>query len=298
MSKNFKKNITSVGYVEAIPRPSQEELDIFYRDTYYSDGITATYSTSYSDDEIKQKRLRADCIVQLIAQNCSLEDTVNFLELGCGEGFLLSSAVAKGWAVTGVDYQSMPVQKFNPQVISSVIAAPPNEYLNTLIERGLKTDILVLQNVLEHVLNPEELLCKLQKLLSDEGCLLIQVPNDFSDFQALAHQYERIDRDYWFLPPQHLNYFNENTLSALASKCGFNIADGITDFPIEMYLWGNAENYVTHKSNGKFAHQARVALDLFFARCGLDKYLQFYRAAFQIGVGRNLCVVLKKSAIL
>jgi hypothetical protein len=61
-----------------------------------------------------------------------------------------------------------------------------------------------------------------------------------------------------------------------------------------MYLWGAAENYVTDKTKGKFAHQARVTLDLFFSRNGIDKYLQFYRAGFQIGFGRNICAVLKK----
>jgi SAM-dependent methyltransferase len=196
--------------------------------------------------------------------------------------------------VAGVDYQSAPVQAFNPDVVSQVVAADPNAYLSDLIEKGVRKDVLVLQNVLEHVLDPEELLRKLQQLLADDGCLLVQVPNDFSDLQALANKQGLIDRDYWFLPPQHLNYLNANNLADVAKSCGFDVVDGVSDFPIEMYLWGGAENYVTEKTKGKFAHQARVSLDLFFSRNGLHKYLQFYRAAFQIGIGRNICAVLKK----
>jgi len=294
MNEKFEKETTPLGYVQAVPRPKQEELDAFYRDIYYGEGVTATYHASYSADEIKQKRLRADCVVELLAQNCSKEKSLDFLEVGCGEGFLLSSAAAKGWNVSGVDYQLAPVQAFNPNVVGQVVASDPNTYLSELIEKGVRKDVLVLQNVLEHVLHPEELLRKLQQLLTDDGCLLVQVPNDFSDLQALANQQGRINRDYWFLPPQHLNYFNEKNLPEVAQSCGFEVVDGISDFPIEMYLWGNAENYVTEKKNGKFAHQARVSLDLFFSRNGLDKYLQFYRAAFQIGVGRNICAVLKK----
>jgi SAM-dependent methyltransferase len=294
MNEKFEKQTLASGYVQAIPRPKQEELDTFYRDIYYGEGVTATYHASYSEEEIKQKCLRADCVVELLAQNFSEESSVDFLEVGCGEGFVLSSAVAKGWNVAGVDYQSAPVLAFNPAMIPRIVATDPNVYLSDLIEKGVKKDILVLQNVLEHVLYPEELLRKLQKLLTDDGCLLVQVPNDFSDLQALADQQGRINRDYWFLPPQHLNYFNEKNLPGVAQACGFEVVDGISDFPIEMYLWGGAENYVTEKANGKFAHQARVSLDLFFARNGLDKYLQFYRAAFQIGIGRNICAVLKK----
>jgi SAM-dependent methyltransferase len=295
MKKNFAKKIVSLGYVQAAPRPKQEELDAFYRDIYFGEGVTATYHASYSEDEIKQKRLRADCVVELLAQNCSKKKkSLDFLEVGCGEGFVLSSALAKGWNVSGVDYQSAPVQAFNPDVLSRVVAADPNAYLSDLIEKGVRKDILVLQNVLEHVLHPEDLLRKLQQLLNDDGCLLVQVPNDFSDLQALASQQGRIDRDYWFLPPQHLNYFNGQNLVNVAKSCGFDIVDGVSDFPIEMYLWGSTENYVTDKTKGKLAHQSRVSLDLFFFRNGLDKYLQFYRAAFQIGVGRNICAVLKK----
>jgi 2-polyprenyl-3-methyl-5-hydroxy-6-metoxy-1,4-benzoquinol methylase len=296
MNEKFEKKTVPLGYVQAVPRPSQEELDAFYRDIYYGEGVTATYHASYSEDEIKQKRLRADCSVELLAQNCGKNTNLDFLEVGCGEGFVLSSAVAKGWNVSGVDYQSAPVKAFNPDVISRVVAADPNAYLSDLIEKGIQKDILVLQNVLEHVLHPEDLLRKLQKLLTDDGCLLVQVPNDFSDIQALASQQGRIDRDYWFLPPQHLNYFNAENLANIARSCGFDVVDGVSDFPIEMYLWGGAENYVTDNTKGKFAHQARVSLDLFFSRNGFEKYFQFYRAAFQIGVGRNICAVLKKTA--
>ena len=295
MNEKFEKKSVALGYVQAVPRPKQDELDAFYRDVYYGEGVTATYHASYSEDEIKQKRLRADCVVELLEQNCSKKLSLDFLEVGCGEGFVLSSAAAKGWNVSGVDYQSAPVQAFNPDLISHVVAADPNAYLSDLIERGVRKDVLVLQNVLEHVLNPEELLKKLQQLLTDEGCLLVQVPNDFSDLQALAHLQGRIDRDYWFLPPQHLNYFNGRNLTDVAKSCGFAVIDGVSDFPIEMYLWGSIENYVSDKTKGKYAHQARVTLDLFFARNGLDKYLQFYRAAFQIGIGRNICAVLKKT---
>jgi SAM-dependent methyltransferase len=294
MNEKFDKETVALGYVQAAPRPKQEELDAFYRDIYYGEGVTPTYHASYSEDEIKQKRLRADCVVELLAQNYGGKKSPDFLEVGCGEGFVLSSAVAKGWNVSGVDYQAAPVQAFNPVMVPRVAATDPNVYLNELIEKGVRKDVLVLQNVLEHVLHPEELLRKLQQLLADDGCLLVQVPNDFSDLQALASHQGRINRDYWFLPPQHLNYFNEKNLPAVAQSCGFEVVDGISDFPIEMYLWGGAENYVTEKTNGKFAHQARVSLDLFFFRNGLDKYLQFYRAAFQIGVGRNICAVLKK----
>jgi len=196
MKDLFDSELVGAGYVQATPRPQQQELDNFYRELYYGEGVTDTYHVSYSDDELKQKRLRADCIVELLAQNFHRKESVDFLEVGCGEGFVLSSAVAKGWNVSGVDYQSAPVLAFNPDMVPQIVATDPNVYLNDLIASGVKKDVLVLQNVLEHVLHPEELLRKLQQLLADDGCLLVQVPNDFSDLQVLARQQGRTNRDY------------------------------------------------------------------------------------------------------
>ena len=251
MKDLFKPKLSSGGYIQAMPRPHQQELDVFYRELYFGEVITDTYHVSYSDDQINQKRLRADCVIELLAQNFEAKEALEFLEVGCGEGFVLSSAVAKGWNVFGVDYQLAPVLAFNPSMVPLIIATDPNVYLNDLLEKGVRKDVLVLQNVLEHVLHPEDLLRKLQQLLTDDGCLLVQVPNDFSDLQMLARKQGRINRDYWFLPPQHLNYFNEKSLLDVARSCGFEFVDGISDFPVEMYLWGGADNYVTDKTQGK-----------------------------------------------
>ena len=126
MKNLFEPHLLGAGYVQATPRPQQQELDVFYRELYYGEGVTDTYQVSYSDDEIKQKRLRADCVVELLVQNCVQKKTLDFLEVGCGEGFVLSSAVAKGWNVSGVDYQSAPVLAFNPAMVPRVAATDPN----------------------------------------------------------------------------------------------------------------------------------------------------------------------------
>jgi len=291
----MNKKRMNTGYLQAIPRPTQDELNEFYKNIYFGEGVSKTYSQKYSEDELLQKRLRANCVVELISQNGNFGPASTFLEIGCGEGFLLSSAIARGWTALGVDYQSEPSKKFNPAASSNVIATDPTAYLNFLADEGSKKDVIALQNVLEHVLEPEELLHTLQSILNDYGCLYIQVPNDYSDFQAYAEKRSRIDEEYWFSPPQHLNYFNSSNIVDFANSCGFSVVDGITDFPIELYLWGNEKNYTQDKSKGSCAHKARVELDLFFSSNGIDKYLQFYRGAFQIGVGRNICVVLKKN---
>jgi 2-polyprenyl-3-methyl-5-hydroxy-6-metoxy-1,4-benzoquinol methylase len=276
-----------------VPRPSPEELGTFYRNEYFKAGVTATYSTDYTQAELAQKRLRADCVVELISRHVESAGDIRFLEVGCGEGFVVKSAVQRGWNVQAVDYQLAPAQKFNSDIVEQVVACDPNEYLRQRIAAGARFDVIVLQNVLEHVLEPEQLLEQLRTIVSPRGCLVVQVPNDFSALQQLARAEGRTARDYWFLPPQHLNYFNEDNLPKVAYRAGFQIVDGVTDFPIEMFLWRASSNYALDPSLGKHAHQGRVTLDLYLARKGLQRYVDFYRSAFLVGLGRNLCAVLK-----
>ena len=39
---------------------------------------------------------------------------------------------------------------------------------------------------------------------------------------------------------------------------------------------------------------ARLNLNLLFSNSGIKNYINFYRQAYNINLGRNLCVLLKK----
>src|SRR5450432_1047917 len=124
---DFKKRTHPLGYIEAVPRPTQGELDSFYREQYYGVGISATYQPQYSWDEIKQKELRAAACVEALAQNVPRDGaSATFLEIGSGEGFLLADAMRRGWSCRGVDFQRAPVEKFNPAVLRSFTEANPS----------------------------------------------------------------------------------------------------------------------------------------------------------------------------
>ena len=290
----FTKNKHALGYTEAVPRPTQDELNTFYRDQYYAAGVSATYQVEYTDDEVKQKQLRAATCVEALAQNLPQgAETPTFLEIGSGEGFLLADAMRRGWRCQGVDFQRAPVEKFNPAALPSFTEANPGEFLADLIARKQKFSAIALQNVLEHALHPEVMLRNIRDILQPDGVFLVQVPNDYSRIQEIAAAKGYIDREYWFLPPQHLNYFNAKTLDAFASHEGFKIVDAFSDFPVEFYLWGGPTNYTRDKTLGPHAHKGRVELDLAMAEAGLTEYLDFYRSLYRVGMGRNISIVLQ-----
>ncbi|PCJ61791.1 MAG: hypothetical protein COA79_05705 [Planctomycetota bacterium] len=297
MNKDFKPEKTSQGYYEAMPRPSTEELDKFYKEAYFKEGVTTTYQITYTEEELLQKELVSRKITRFIEQNIpSTQNKITSVEIGCGEGFLLKSCIDNSWDAHAVDYQKEPVEKFNNDVIKNFTEAHPGDYLNDVINQNKKYDVVMLQNVLEHVLDPKHLMTQLSKIIKSTGLIFVAIPNDFSEFQELAQKENKIDRDYWFCPPQHLNYFNDKNIHDFAKSINMEIVDAITDFPIELYLWGNKENYITDSTMGPMAHLARVQLDLFLSRRGLDPYLDFYRSCFKLGLGRCISVLLRPSS--
>jgi SAM-dependent methyltransferase len=224
------------------------------------------------------------------AQALAKTGPIRFLEIGAGEGFLLKDAIDRGWDALGVDFQQAPIEHFNPSVARNFQARNPQHYIESVTE---KFDVIALQNVLEHVIDPENLLQRVGMSLKLGGVAVIQVPNDDTILQSAALETDRTDRRHWFLPPQHLNYFNTDTIASFAQAMGFDLLDMFADFPIEFYLWGGASNYVRDSSLGPLAHQARLTLDELLSVRGTKPYLDFYRGLADTGMGRNLAVILR-----
>jgi hypothetical protein len=146
------------------------------------------------------------------------------------------------------------------------------------------------------VLDPERLLQWLPRLIAPGGVCAITVPNDFSSLQLAARAAGYLDRDFWVAPPQHLNYFEAASLTALLRRLGFEIRLAYASFPIDWFLMHPGSNYIADPAAGKPAHQARLAIDLMLAERGLPAYLALGQALFGCGAGRSLTVIAAPNA--
>lgn len=184
------------------------------------------------------------------------------------------------------------MQSKNPKCLDSLITGDVGELLQAEMDSGKRYDVIWLQNVLEHVLEPIGLLKALHSLVSPQGIAVITVPNDGSNIQKEALERGHIDREFWVVPPDHLSYFDNEGLVNIACETGWDIGDLLGDFPIDWYLYHPGSNYVMNPSAGKDAHWARVQLELLFATKPLENVLEFKRAIAKIGSGRDLTIFL------
>ncbi len=139
------------------------------------------------------------------------------LDVGCGTGYFPSHMKSVGWNVKGLEpddkARKHAVEKFGLDV------SPAAE----LFKLEEKFDVITLWHVLEHVHELNEYIEKFHQLLSDDGILLIAVPN----YTSLdAEQY----KENWaaYDVPRHLWHFAPQSMEQLLSNHGMKLVKKYT----------------------------------------------------------------------
>jgi 2-polyprenyl-3-methyl-5-hydroxy-6-metoxy-1,4-benzoquinol methylase len=292
MDKRLIKH--SLGFWEIAVKPTPQELQQYYADKYYQDA-KGSYELEYTKDELqyfKAKLEQRSAILQHLLPQL-YEGKRRLLDVGCGEGYALASFREQGWSVKGIDFSSAGVESKNPSCMDVLVTGDIFALLQAEIVADETYDVVWLQNVLEHVIDPIELLKSLRKLVSPGGLAVVTVPNDCSITQKAALTNHHIDTMFWVSPPDHLTYFDNNSLASSAVETGWECAEMIGDFPVDWFLFHSGSNFVRDKSAGKDAHKARVQIENFIHEQPIEDVLSFWSAAAKLGIGRNITAFLR-----
>ncbi len=285
-----------IGYWEIASKPTVAELQAYYANKYYQEG-KGSYELEYSKDELSYFRAKLEQRWFVLQKALSMHGrSGRMLDVGCGEGYALSFFREKGWAVCGLDFSSAGVESKNPSCKDALLTGDIFDLLNNEISAGKEYDIVWLQNVLEHVLDPVDLLQSLRKIVAKDGVAVVTVPNDCSITQQAALSRGHIDTAFWVAPPDHLSYFDKDSLKNIAEHTGWMCVQMLGDFPIDWFLFHPGSNYVREKSQGKAAHLARVQIENMIHTQPVEAIVEFWAAAAKVGIGRDLTVFLKPSS--
>jgi SAM-dependent methyltransferase len=182
----------------------------------------------------------------------------------------------------------------NPDCRDRVTTGDVPALLAERIGAGCRYDLLWLTNVLEHVADPPVLLATLGKIVAANGVLVITVPNDFSWYQQTLAETGRIDRPFWVSLPDHLAYFNRESLQEVAEATGWKCRATLADFPIDWFLLHPGSNYVRSRALGPAAHRARITLENALDQRPVADVNAFYSAMAKVGLGRQLSAFLTR----
>ena len=155
-----------------------------------------------------------------------------YLDIGCSTGFVVEAARDAGWQASGLD--------LNP----SAVAFGRKRGLE-LSEGGLDDhalpeesfDAVSLFDVLEHIVNPGEILAKALKLLKPGGIVFLYVPNYDSASRLLLGA-----NAVFIWPTHHLTYYTVETLGELLRRHGLEIEYTATEgLDLIDYIWWQKE---------------------------------------------------------
>lgn len=283
---------TEDGYWRVRTPPSPAELSEYYARRYYQEA-RGSYEHSYGADELRH--IRGKIALRWSLATDGQAGSGHLLDVGCGEGFVLAHGAEAGWSVRGIDFSDAGLRGQNPQLLHSLVTGDLFACLDREIERGKGYDVVWLQNVLEHVIDPVALLRQLRTLTRPGGRLVLTVPNDFSRLQHVALTSGRIDRSFWIAPPDHLSYFSADSLRRVTARTGWTCRNLLADFPVDWFLFNAQANYIADPTKGKPAHHARIALENMILDEDRTKVVTFFESLAALGMGRDLTVILEPS---
>jgi 2-polyprenyl-3-methyl-5-hydroxy-6-metoxy-1,4-benzoquinol methylase len=280
------------GYRHLDPIPGDEELRRFYRDDYYRlihekkrapelRRLTAGGAAAETERDWLRQSLYAD-LVEILRRHAPGR---RVLDVGCGVGDLMAHLEEQGFAAEGIEPSVEAAELARAQKLR-VCCKTIEEYASThRAERWEPFDGITLINVLEHVPHPVEVVETCRGMLGSAGVLVVRVPNDFTEMQAAAHAKLGGPR-WWVAAPDHINYFDFESLGGLLERMGFEVVHRQSDFPMELFLL-MGENYVGDSDVGGRCHEKRVRFE---TALPTELRRRMYEALAGVGVGRS-CLV-------
>lgn len=186
------------GFVYLSPRMTEEELDKFYKNQYRTlyHGQEAP-----TDADLNTQQQRADHLLSFAREN-QLKIS-RHLDIGSSAGILLKT-FREGFdcAVVGVE----PGDGYRMHNENQQLTIYPS--LDALREKGEdKFDLISMSHVLEHIPDPTSFLSELCDLLTEDGVVLVEVPNLF------GHTSFEIS---------HLTSFSKHTLGEIFNQSGYD----------------------------------------------------------------------------
>ena len=218
--------------------PEENQIQLYYHSDEYishSDTTSGIINRIYHFIRGLMLRRKSRMIVSDTNKNIG-----KLIDIGCGTGYFLAYMKAKEWDTIGFEInekaKNIATDKFGLEVHDP---KQIDKIENTSI------DCVTMWHVLEHFHDPSKVLNSIQRILKDDGVLVIALPNNDS-YDA---KYYKENWAAWDVP-RHLWHFNPSSFKIYIEKYGFRIRK-IRRLPFDsFYVSILSEKYTGKKMPG------------------------------------------------
>jgi 2-polyprenyl-3-methyl-5-hydroxy-6-metoxy-1,4-benzoquinol methylase len=152
-----------------------------------------------------------------------IEPGKKILDVGCGTGRLAEQLrLKKNCYVVGIERDELEA-KFAQQRCDKLLLSDVEKLYDIPFQTGY-FDVIIFADVLEHLLNPESVLRRFKKYLSENGYVFLSIPN-------VANWYIRLQlllgiwnyTEVGLLDKTHIRFFTLKSVKEMIQRCGYTI---------------------------------------------------------------------------
>ena len=151
-------------------------------------------------------------------------DGRKLLDVGCGQGTVLQAARSRGWDVMGLDvserFAEYAKRELNVPVRVGDVAVAELEHESF--------DVVVVNAILEHLVDPRQVLINIHASLRAGGLLVVDVPNEKGLYYQVGNLWQKLRHRDWVVnlsptfSPGHLYGFSPGSLRTILSQTGYD----------------------------------------------------------------------------
>lgn len=269
------------GFAHLWPKPTPEQLAQYYADSFYESGAPDWHDKEAREQPYWQIEYsdRLSTFSEILQK-----PTGKLLDIGCGGGWFLAYAAARGWDVLGIEPSRSTWELAKTRAPVLLGTFPEAD-----ISRKAPFDAIHMKLVMEHVSDAVGVLEAVHNVTRPGSAIVVQSPNDFNPLQLTACKL--LDKDpWWVVYPVHINYFNFESLERTLRRCGFEPFLREATYPMESFLLQGID-YIGHDDIGRKCHGQRMAFEQNLESSGLSHIRRSYlRWLASQGIGREVVV--------
>jgi 2-polyprenyl-3-methyl-5-hydroxy-6-metoxy-1,4-benzoquinol methylase len=181
--------------------------------------ITAFYSQledkEYSSEAEGRSRNFTTILKHLKRLQPVMENKNTLLDVGAASGIFLDLARKQGYDTAGIEPSEYLVKEAEETYGLQLFKGTIEDYLNLYPQNTFS--VITLLDIIEHVVEPDTLMKRVDSLLADGGILVIVTP-DINSFAARL-----LGIRWWHYRIAHINFFNRESLEYLLTKHHYEI---------------------------------------------------------------------------
>lgn len=233
------------GLIQTNPRFDEESAQKFYENEYRQ-----LYNLASPQERFENQYNRSQDIFQYLQRGLDKEiEELTVLEIGCGYGGMLKYFQEQGCDVIGCDLDKDVVQFAQSKELTAVTA----DVRGLSLEKN--PDIIILDDVLEHLINPGEVL----SYISGEYPIGTSVYIEFPGVKRLGVFNKSYDCDFLqYIHIAHTHHFTLTTLNNLMKSEGYGIITGNEQVQGLFEISNKRDNYYISDYDSAIDHISQI----------------------------------------